>query len=332
MEIRKVQMTGGSSFVISLPKEWIKSKSIQKNDKLGLIVQPDGTLLVTPRITEEPVQKEKQFDVSKIEDPTYLFRNLIGAYIAGYTKIMIKSEDKIQPFIKTGVRKFTQVTIGQEIVEETDTLIKIKDLLNPAEMPFENTITRMHILARSMHQDAITALRNKDETLAQDIISRDNDVDRLHWLVARQFNIVSRDIKLAKKMGAEGTIVNYYLISKIIERIGDHAVRIAENVLKLIDKRIDPKLIDDFSAASRLALKIFNKSIESFLKKDMKSSNENIDAVIKLTKLCEKINERALQYKGEIAISIGFIVESIRRTGEYAGDLSEDVINYLIGD
>jgi hypothetical protein len=37
-----------------------------------------------------------------------------------------------------------------------------------------------------------------------------------------------------------------------------------------------------------------------------------------------------LQQKGAIAISLGYIEESIRRTGEYSGDLAEYVINYLI--
>ena len=249
MEIRKVQVTGGSSYIITLPKTWVKSYGINKNSTLGVIAQEDGSLLISPNITEEPISKEKSFDVDKIEDPTFLIRNLIGAYIAGYTLIRIKSGDKVPPFIRTGVRKFTQMTIGQEVVEETNNCILIKDLINPSEMPFNNTIKRMHIIVRSMHEDAITALRNKDKALAQDVVSRDNDVDRLHWLVARQHNMVSRDVKLAKKMGTYGTIVNYFLISKILERIGDHAVRIANNVFILIDRKLETKIIESFKEA-----------------------------------------------------------------------------------
>ncbi|MCK4238433.1 MAG: AbrB/MazE/SpoVT family DNA-binding domain-containing protein, partial [Candidatus Lokiarchaeota archaeon] len=43
MEIRKVQITGGSSFTITLPKEWITQMKINKNDTLGLTPQSDGT-------------------------------------------------------------------------------------------------------------------------------------------------------------------------------------------------------------------------------------------------------------------------------------------------
>jgi phosphate uptake regulator len=59
MDIRRVQVTGGASFVVTLPKEWAEAQNIKKNDPVGLIVQPDGTLLVTKKITEDPVQRIK---------------------------------------------------------------------------------------------------------------------------------------------------------------------------------------------------------------------------------------------------------------------------------
>ena len=170
MEIRKVQITGGSSYIITLPKDWAKSSNIKKNDPLGLIIQPDGTLLVTPKITDERLQKIKEFDVGDINEPTYFFRCLIGAYIAGYTTIKIKSTERMPPFVRMIVGKFTQTTIGQEVVEETDKSITIKDLLDPAEMPFDSTIKRMHTIVKSMYEDVISALKNSDRKVLEDVI------------------------------------------------------------------------------------------------------------------------------------------------------------------
>ena len=332
MEIRKVQVTGGSSYIITLPKEWTKSLNIKKNDQLGLITQPNGTLLVTTEITGRQVQITKEFDVDNTTESTCIYRCLIGAYIAGYTIIKIKSAKKMPLFVRANVREFTDVTIGQEVVEETDTSITIKDLLNPVEMPFNSTIQRMYIIVKNMHEDAIGALKNNNKILAEDVISRDNDVDRLHWLIARQYNMILRNANLAENMGVTlGMATNYLLISRIMERIGDHAVIIAKNVLNLIGKGIDKKIIDTIVSTGNFALQIFKKSMESFLKEDIKASNENIESVKKLTPLYEEINTLALPQKGIMAISVGYIIESIRRTGEYAGDLSEVVINYLIG-
>jgi phosphate uptake regulator len=333
MEIRRVQITGGSSYIITLPKEWIKSLHIKKNDPLGIHIQSDGTLLLTPKITQEQIHKIKEFDVSHIPKPTFLLQLLIGAYISGYTSLKITSPSRMSTATRNVIRSFTQLAIGPEVIEETDTSIILKDLHNPTEMPFDRTIKRMHIIVKGMNEDVIRALESKDQTLAQDIISRDNDIDRLHWFVARQYNILLQNVNLTDKMNITIQMASTcFLISRIIERIGDHVVRIAQNVPNLIDNNLDRKIIEKICIASSLSLDIFNKSINSFFKKDIKASNETMESVVKLESLCEEINTLALNQKGIVAVSIGYIVESIRRIGEYAEDISENVINYLVGE
>ncbi len=234
MDIRKVQVTGGSSYIITLPKDWIDKSHVQKNDPLGLISQPDGTLLVTKNITDVQVQSSREFEVSSINDPAYLFRLLIGAYIAGFTTIKIKAKNRFSPFVRQVVRDFAQMTIGPEVIEETDSMMLLKDLLNPMEMPFDNTLKRMYVVVKNMHIDAVTAIETNNAALADDVIARDNDVDRLHWLIARQMNVILKNVNLSRKMDlSTSLVVNTYLISRIVERIGDHAVRVAENMKRI---------------------------------------------------------------------------------------------------
>jgi phosphate uptake regulator len=333
MEIRRVQLTGGSSYIITLPKEWIKTLHIKKNDPLGITIQSDGTLLLTKKLTQEQLPRIKEFDAGKIPKPTYLLQQLIGAYVAGYTSLKITSPSRLSTAIRNVIRSFTQLAIGPEVIEETDTSVMLKDLLNPTEMPLDRTVKRMHIIVKGMLEDTMRALQTKDKTLANDVLSRDNDVDRLHWLVARQYNILLQNVSLAEKMDITIQLASTcFLISRIIERIGDHVERIAQHLPNLIDSKIDQKIIDQILSASTIALDIFNKSITSFFKKDLKASNETIDSVTKLETICEEINTLALHQKGSVALSIGYIIESTRRIGEYAEDISENVINYLVGE
>lgn len=331
MEIRKVQITGGSSFVITLPKEWAAAQKIKKNDPLGLVVQPDGTLLVTRDITEGQFQREKLFEIAGTEEPAFLFRLLVGSYIAGFTTIRITSKSRLSASVRMVVRDFTQMAIGPEVVEETDTAITLKDLLNPSEMPFDNTIKRMFVIVKNMQLDAITAMETGNQGLVDDVIARDNDVDRLHWLIARQTNIILKNTSLARKMGiSTSKVVNTYIISRIIERIGDHAVRIMENVKKIASSRIDSDIMAAIKKADTLALSLFDKSIVLFFKGDLKGSHRNIEHVHELEELCEEINNQAMEKDPDMAVSLRYIAESIRRSGEYAGDISEAVINYLV--
>lgn len=331
MEIRKVQITGGSSYVITLPKEWAESLHIRKNDPLGLVVQPDGTLLVTKETRDVSQQRVKRFDVTSIREPTFLFRLLIGSYISGYTTIEVVSKTRLSGSVRMVVRDFTQMTIGPEVVEETDSSITLIDLLNPTEMPFENTIKRMFVIVKNMYLDAVNILETQNLDLAQDVISRDNDVDRLHWLIARQTNLILKNASIARKMGVTpGRVINSYIISRIIERIGDHAVKWADNAKKIAAQKLDDQVLNGIKAASTLSLSIFDKSIVSFFQGEMMESHKNIERVEELEDLCEEINDLAKKYHPDVLVPLRYIAESIRRSGEYAADISETVINCLV--
>ncbi|MGQ9583161.1 MAG: PhoU domain-containing protein [Thermoplasmatota archaeon] len=333
MDIRKVQLTGGSSYVITLPKEWVKSLNIKKNDPVGLIAQPDGTLLVTKRTSEGRVHRTKEIRVDNLDDGTFLFRILIGAYIMGYSTITLRSSSRLRPLIRDTVMSFVQNTIGPEIMDESSSHITIRDLLSPTEMPFDMTIKRMHVLVRTMHEDAMTAFQRRDRQLAELVFKRDGDVNRLHWLIARQANMILTDVTLSKKMGLTLEEANsYFLISRIVERIGDHAVRIAKNVQTLMSRKLEGGLQEELLKASALSLSILTSSIETWFKRDIRAAHTNLERVPTLLAVCEGINSVVQNMRGASSVPITDISDSIRRTGEYAADISELVINNLITD
>ncbi|MFX1478838.1 MAG: PhoU domain-containing protein [Promethearchaeota archaeon] len=330
-QTRKVQKTGGSSFIISLPKAWIDKHGIEKNDTLGILSQPDGNLLITPQVDASKKRiKIKEIDVDEIKSGDFLFRILIGAYIMGFSKFIIKSSKKFESKIIDCIRNFTQIAVGPEITEESSNHIAIKDLVNPTEMPFEKTIRRMFILVHSMHEDSINALEKKNKDLADEVIKRDDDIDRLHWLVSRQSHIVLKDIILCQKMGITLEQASHYQqISKFLERIGDHAVKIAKNVLLINFNNFDNKLPNEIITASKISLDILDKSLDAWLQKSISLANENIESIKDLISATEKISLNS-KSSTEISIAIGYIIESIRRTGEYSADISEIIINNLV--
>ncbi len=331
-EFRRVQQTGGCTYIISLPKEWINKYEIKPKDTLGIITQPDGNLLITPKVDSVDYIKTKEIDTEEIDDPNFLFRILIGSYIVGITQIIIKSSRRFKTDIRDCITHFTQIAIGPEIVEESSNYIVIKDTLNPKEMPFEKTIKRMYILAQNMHKDSITALKTKNGDLAKDVIKRDDDIDRLHWLIGRQAHIVLRDIILCQKMGITLEGANHYQqMSRFLERIADHAVKIAENALNIIKNKIDPEILQKIIESSKFSMKLLEQSLDAWLQKDIRLANKNIEMIKDLISMCEEISLNPNQNL-ESSIAISYIVESIRRTGLYSMDISEIIINNIISN
>jgi phosphate uptake regulator len=189
----------------------------------------------------------------------------------------------------------------------------------------------MFVIVKNMHKDAITALETHNKTLAEDVIKREIDADRLNWLIARQTNMIMLHASLSRKMGISPDMaMHYYILSRIIERIGDHAVRIAEHALPIIEIDLDKKTVIMIKKASILSLEIFDRSIVSFFNSDMKEANRNIESINALENICGEINNIILKQDTLIAISLNYISESVRRAGEYAGDISETVINLLV--
>ncbi|MHA1449898.1 MAG: PhoU domain-containing protein [Candidatus Hodarchaeales archaeon] len=337
IEVRRIQKTGGSSFVITLPKNWLNSLSSNdeelKGKELGIIVQPDNSLLITPNISREAMQREKIIELTSEIEPSYLFRYLVSTYISGYTSIALRSHGPISPALRTIIRKYIQMVIGLEVIEEKEDYLLIKDLLNPVEMPFENMIKRMHLTAKSMMKSSIAALEQSDIAIAKEVCLRDDDIDRLHWLVARQANMMLRDVTLTEIMDITADMAaNLFLISRIIERIGDHAVRIAENVINLAGQSlISESLISELKDASDLALSAFDRSIDALIERSIQKANDNIESIGVFEKKCEEITPMIMNQDLPMitAIPVDNIVESIRRIGEYAVDIAEILMNIL---
>lgn len=331
MDIRRIQMTGGSSYVLTLPKSWIESLGIRKNDPLGIVEEQNGTLIITKNISEEKIERIKTIKIKETTDPTYFLRMLIGTYIAGFSTIIIRGEDGIPLKLKVKIREFTSMVIGPEVIEETETMILLKDLLNPLELPFKNSLKRMFVLVKEMHKDSMEALITGNHDTADDVIARDNDIDRLFWLISRQNNMIMNNIYLARKMDTTiSHVMPHYLISRILERVGDHAVRIAWNSKLISKEEAGEDLLQMIQNAGISSLKLFEKSLESFFVNDAQMANRTIELIHNLEEQYSDINHEIRHLPTEVALPIRKISDSIRRFGEYSTDIAEIVINYAI--
>ena len=90
-------------------------------------------------------------------------------------------------------------------------------------------IEEMSRLAFDMMHDAITSFIDEDLELAQGIIKRDKEVDKLN---KQNFKELYKEMDGVN--GEASTQVETILISKSIERIADHAKNLAEEVIYLL--------------------------------------------------------------------------------------------------
>ncbi len=119
------------------------------------------------------------------------------------------------------------------------------------------------------------------------------------------------------------------LISKIIERIGDHATKIAESILLLDGMNIDDKIVKEIANESDISLEILDKSMNAFFSENLDQANEAIDLSEKLSRVSDALMKKIREQESDVVVSLASIIESVRRTGLYATDISEIAINYI---
>lgn len=116
--------------------------------------------------------------------------------------------------------------IGDQAVNIAQSAQRI--VRHPRVKPYVD-LPRMSELAEEMVRDALNALVRKDVELARDVLVRDDQVDLLRDQIFRE---------LLSYMMENSAVVfpsfELILVAKNLERIGDHATNIAEDVIYMV--------------------------------------------------------------------------------------------------
>ncbi len=311
---------------MSLPIKWVRDIGLEAGDTLTLTPMPNKTLLVSSSaLSKEHSAVKATIDYIHSDSAENNLRILISHYLVGYDVIRLTTKKGFsaydRKFIKDSVR---QKLIGLELVEESRNELVFQCLLNYNDLPLGRVIKNMYGLVLSMLEDSMTALRDHNVEIADDVIQRDDDVDRFYLLAVRQLKASIEDIELSEKIGIRHPreCLGYRLIIKSIERVGDHAVKVAKNVLKM-DAGIDAD--DPIFKMAELSRKVFESSIDSMTEEDLQAINKIVVEAKRVSQFGFSLEPQSCENSGSIGLSM--ILESLRRVAEYSADIAEVSIN-----
>jgi phosphate uptake regulator len=324
METRKVQVTGGSTFTVSIPKDWARANEVSAGDRVDFHPD-DGALLLTPRGDEGPTRGT--LDVSRFEGDD-LTRAVMAMYVSGFDVLELHA-DRITSDQRRAIRAATQSLVGLEVLEETGGEVVIRDLLDSSELSIHNAVTRMRLIALSMLEDAVEALETGDSDVARDVIERDDDVDRLWFVVARIFRSTLRSPTAAQDVGvSREACFDYHSTARQLERVADHATKIAHNVRSI------ETVPDEAAAALRdlhdEAAEVLETALEALFADDPTEATDRANAA---REAAERIDDRAREVDDLLrdldpdqARHLGLIVDSLSRSADYGGNVAETAL------
>ncbi len=323
--IRRVQKTGGSTYIVSLPKEWVKRIGITNGSIVYLDEQPDGSLRVSAR-RGQPIRVERVIRVSSGHATSNVIREVISSYLAGFTSVRVELENassinrsKLKEIVESSI-------IGFNVIEETPDYIVFYNVAYPSELPLFKALGNAFRVAYSMLRDCLKGIGEESPSLLDSVIERDDLVDRLYLLIAKQLNdmlsgkLKPEDLNLQSMPEA----LHVFLGAKSIERVADHATLIASYSKSMLSRglRVPSILLNALSDATN----IFENAARSlvYLNKDraMKTAVMVEDFWDSQASIIDKL-------KHDPNVEAYLVFDSIKRITGYSLDIAEAVIDIM---
>ncbi|MBI2175845.1 phosphate uptake regulator PhoU [Candidatus Woesearchaeota archaeon] len=217
-EFRKLMAFGNSSFVVSVPKDWVEKNRLKKGDILVVDERPNELTFASKDSSERKQVREAAISAAG-KGIQEIKTEITALYVNNFDVIMVTEVGAAAKDIKDVFHGL----VGMEIMDETTTKIVAKDMLDIKEVSMSNVVRRVDIILRSMLEDSV----GFSGAEAESVYERDKEVNRLTLLGFRTARAAANNPRLLRLF--ETTYWNIMVSKQILshlERFGDQIKRI----------------------------------------------------------------------------------------------------------
>lgn len=275
---RKLQVVGGSTYTVSLPKEWVKSVGLSNGSEIVLEVMPDLTIRVAP--SEESLKEssmQNEIEIS-LESMDISFIELIASYVVGYDIILVKCRDCRSEVLEEFMKLVIDRTIGLEVIEKNKDSVVFQCLANVSTLPLTEVLKTIIKLTIKSFEETERLLESGESSLAKEILERDNLIDKLYLYSLRQLNQVLLGRINYSLIGLKSIADAMYvaMMLKFLERIADHVAELAKDITTHNNPKNLIKLSTHLRALREKYVQLSNLVITKQTQKDLSWLNSLI--------------------------------------------------------
>jgi len=231
---RRVQVVGGSTYVVSLPKGWAKSTGLKHGSEVIIEVMPDLTLrLYSGDKGGERLELETELEVG--DDFELSVATLIASYVVGYRRLIITCRECSLDRLEALIKRVTEITIGLEVIEKDEGYVVLRCLADVSTLSLTEALNTLAKLTIRSLEDVENIIKTGNLNQVNEVLDRDSLIDKLYLYGLRQLNEVLLGMTDYTSVGLSSVAeVTYWaMILRSLERIADHVAVIARNTKKL---------------------------------------------------------------------------------------------------
>ncbi len=306
MEIRKIQLIGSSSYMVSLPKKWITSLNLKQGDEVIVHAEEDRVIVIPKKFDKEKIVKIVVKGIPKL-DEDFLKRYIYAIYMLGFDEVVIEDVE-IPSNLVTKLIGIVHKLVGMEILDVSPNRLVFRILVTP-ELDIEKVLIRMVQMINNMFEEAKNFIESRNEDSTKSIEMIEKNVDRFYWLAVRLENRLTRE-----SIGWSDTrfVLGSRMIAKMIEDIADQ-------IVQFVDYMSISKTNNGVLEILMEIKGMFNLAFNSFINIDIEESDNVVKEVVEMqNKILSLIkNSDDVGY----ALSLQTLIEvlnEIRSIGEIA--------------
>ncbi len=253
---------GEGTILVSLPKEWVKKNGVRKGDTLSVEELSPGKLMVKPLQggQEEPKQVVVEYPG---EDVSQVSNDVTGAYLLGYDVIKVVGARVISREDRAGIKAAIGRLVGLEIMDEAAKRMTMQFLLEPTAIIPERIVLRMSGLLDGMLKDMAEALAKGDRKLLALAGERDDEVDRLYFLLVRATRAAVVRPEVAERYGLSPVdLLDYRVLASFLESIGDATSELSH---KLLGQALPKQLSREYSSCVAKLATMNDLAVQGFI-------------------------------------------------------------------
>ena len=293
----------GSSILMSLPAEWIKTLGLKKGDILSIENNDDKSITIFPTSNRNSQAKEIAIHLLNLSHEK-LINQIYGAYLLGYDIIKIVGRTQIDFENREIIKKAMRNLIGLEIVDEDGLNMTIQFLLDAHSMNISKILKQMSSIVSGMHKDIVNAMKTRDSEIDLLVRGRDDEVNRQYFLIVRLIRTAMMDRRLASSLDLSNIdILDYRIAANHLENAGDFISRLSSQLSGFFDKIKYEKIIE----ANYLILEMQEKSISGFITKDTEKSSHVVTLFNKFDAISTFIKNDYIKLEGNYQSALKII-------------------------
>jgi phosphate uptake regulator len=249
---RRVQVTGGSTYIISIPKEWAKLLNINKGSEVVLELSKEGWIRITSAATGRRGQRAIDIELNDGLSEAAFLMQIIAAYLAGYDVIRVRFSPSLSEVAERVVSQVRSKVLGLELLEESGEQMTLRNVVDLTSMSVESVIDDLVRVVGNMIKEVVDVVSGlKGPEVLEGVTRRDDIVDKLYLYIFKQLNLALQGLMSPGELGMKGLaeVIGLYTMVKSLERIADQVVSIAQG-LSLSLGEMNPELRDLFKEVS----------------------------------------------------------------------------------